>query len=100
MTKPRYNHDDRRASILEAAYRAAGELGFNQISSQRVARAAGCSEALVRYHFDQTELRRAVMALAVQKEDLAILVQGLALRHPEALKASAALRERAARTLL
>lgn len=87
MTK-RQLPKDRKASVLNAAIEHAKEIGYLQITREGVAQRAGCSSALVsNYWGTMPQLRRAVMRAAITKREFKIILQGLAVDDPQALKA-------------
>jgi len=74
--------------------------GIGAVTRRAVADRAQCSLALVSYHFGSMQgLIDAVVEQAVIREDLRVLAQGLSVKNPKALKASATLRNRAAKCL-
>lgn len=46
---------DTREELMDATYRVLTEHGFDGLTTQRVADAAGCSQSLVHYHYDTKE---------------------------------------------
>jgi AcrR family transcriptional regulator len=92
----RARHDD----ILAAALRVSVTVGYNRITRDDIALAAGCSPALVSEMFGtMTCMRRALMRAAVANAVLPVIAQGLALRDPHALRAPAELRAAAAASI-
>jgi len=92
---------DRREEILDAAVRTAAAVGFSRMTRDDIARTSGCTPGLVSARLGTMErLRNEVMRRAVREEVLAVIAEGIALRHPHALKAPDDLRKRAAATLL
>lgn len=90
----------RKEQILEAAVQRALVLGITGLRRDDVAIAACVADALVSKYFNtMTQLRRAVMRHAVHNKILPIVAQGIALRDPEALKASPELQAQALATL-
>lgn len=86
----------RLSQILTAAVRAAAKDGYQRITRETIAKAAGVSEALVTYHLGtMPELRRAVMREAVRLECLAVIAQGLTARDRHALKCPRELQQKA-----
>jgi AcrR family transcriptional regulator len=93
----RARHDD----IMAAALRVSVTVGYNRITRDDIALAAGCSPALVSEMFGTMVcMRRALMRAAVANAVLPVIAQGLALRDPHALRAPAELRAEAARAML
>ena len=92
---------DRRAEILDAALRAATAVGFMRMTRDDIARAANTSPGLVSARLGtMRKLRDAVMQHAIKREALQVIAEGVALRHPHALKAPADLQARAVRSLV
>ena len=92
----RARHDE----ILAAAVRVSITVGYNRITRDDIALAAGCSPALVSEIFGtMTCMRRAMQRAAVANHVLPVIAQGLALRDPHALRAPAELRAAAAASL-
>jgi len=91
MTKySRKAPDVRRAEILGAAVRVAAHVGYNRMTRQQIAAAAGCSAPTVQYYFTTMEaLRRAVMRHAVRSELLPVIAQGLVAGDRQAKRAPA-----------
>lgn len=93
----RARHDE----IMAAALRIACDIGYNRITREDIALAAGCSPALVSELFGtMCALRRSIARSAVANHVLPVIAQGLALRDPHALRAPAELRAVAAGSLI
>lgn len=88
--------------VLKAAMTEARDVGFQWITRDAVAKLAEVVPASVSHAFgSMIGLKRAVLREAVRIEDLAIVAQGLAEKHPIVMEeASAGLRERAARSMV
>lgn len=90
----------RAADILRAAVDTARSTGYNALTSESVAAAAGCNRALInRYFTDMAGLRVAVMEEAIRREILPIVAQGIALGDTVAVAAPLDLRARAIASL-
>lgn len=90
----------RRAEILAAALALAEQTDYRHMTRAEVAQAAGCSPALVAWHFgNMDDLRETVLFEAVERECLRVVAQGLVAVNPIAWGASASLRGRALRSL-
>lgn len=72
-SRKKLNADERRESIAIAAYSIALNLGFNHITRDSVAAAAGCATGLVSRYFPAESLRRVVFRMAIKHENLKIL---------------------------
>lgn len=100
-SRTRMSPKERRAEILAAALRVAVMTGYNRITRDDIAIAAGCSPALVSDALGtMVALRRGVMRAAVAGRVLPVIAQGLALRDPHALRAPPELRALAAASLV
>lgn len=92
--------EERNRRILDAAVTLAGERGYEKITRDDVAAAAGVATGSVNNAYGTMgELRDAVMAAAVERQLASIVAQGLAARHPAALAAPPALKDSALRSL-
>lgn len=89
--------EDRDGSILKAAVRLAEEVGFQWITREAVAKAAGVAPGTVNNAFGtMPDLKRAVLREAVTAGILSIVAQGLAERHPIVMNAPEGIRRAAA----
>lgn len=99
MTKHK-NSEDRKADILTAALDLAAVMGYQNVTRSAVADKLSISPALVNRHFTtMAQLKRDIMRAAVARPCLHVVAQGMALRDPRAMRASAELKERAANSL-
>lgn len=90
----------RKAMILAVAVNLAETVGLNGLRRDEVAKAADVANGLVsRYFNTMPQLRRAVIRSAVHTENLTLIAQALAMREPEAMKASDELKKKALATL-
>lgn len=89
-------------AVLAAGLTEARDVGFQWITRDAVAKLAKVVPASVSHAFgDMIGLKRAVLREAIRIEDLTIIAQGLAERHPIVMEeASTELRERAARSMV
>lgn len=91
---------DRRAQILAAAVTLAAKRGYQNVTRDEIAQAAGISAGLVNKYFEtMIRLRRDVMRAAVRERNLAIIAQGVAMRDRQAMKAPDELKQAALATL-
>ena len=89
--------DIRTAALLDVALRLAAANGWRSLTREAIARAAGVSTGLVSARLGtMTDLRRSVMRAAVQHGTVSVVAEGLAARHPAAMRADPALRDLAA----
>lgn len=89
-----------KTRILRCALRLARKQGYTRITRDEVAAATQCGMGTVNHHFvDMQGLRLAVIRYAIEREDLRVLAQGLALHDPAALAAPEALRIAALKSL-
>lgn len=92
---------NRTRAVLDAAIALAERTGMQAVTRPRVAAESGLSVGTVSNAFGTMDaLRDAVLSAAVERELVAIVAQGLAARHPIALNAPPALRQRALETLV
>lgn len=90
----------RRTQILDAALKLAQAEGFGIVSRDKIAKVLECAPGTVSHHFGtMTQFRRALMRHAIEKENLAVLAQGLAAKNEHAQKAPAGLKKRALASL-
>lgn len=92
-TRTRMTRRARHDEIMAAALRIACDLGYNRVTRDDIALAAGCTPALVSELFGtMVATRRSILRAAVANHVLPVIAQGLALRDPHALRAPAELR--------
>jgi AcrR family transcriptional regulator len=84
----------RREEILSAAIDLAIRIGYQNITRDAVANAANTSCALVTTYFPMVELKNAVMKMAIEKEILPIIAQGLSLGDTQAQGITPELKQR------
>jgi AcrR family transcriptional regulator len=78
---------DRKAQILNAAVQLALEIGYQSITREAVAQSVRVANSLIsNYFISMSDLKRAVMIEAINKEILQIIAQGLAIRDPVAVR--------------
>jgi len=89
--------EDRDNRILKAAVELAAEVGYQWITREAVAKAAGVAPGTINNVFGtMPDLKRAVLKEAVDRGILSIVAQGLGDRHqivmdaPDDVKAAAA----------
>jgi len=100
MTRLRLNPDVRASQILAAALTVAAKKGYQHMTRDEIAAAAGASPAAINQRFStMTELKRAVMRAAVSQRVVAVVAQGLADGNPYARKAPDDLKKLAAASL-
>lgn len=88
--------ENRDARILEAAIEAAKVEGYQWITRDRVAEAAGVSPGTVNTAYGtMPDLKRAVLRAAVERGIWEIVAQGLADRHPIIMDAPPEIRSNA-----
>ena len=87
--------------ILQAAIEVAAETSYKYMTRKDVAARAEVTEPLVSFYFkSMDELRRQVMARAIETPTLIILAHGVINRDTQALAAPKALRTKALRLLV
>lgn len=95
------NTDRMKATILSTAMQLANLHGLNNVTRNMIADRAEIATGSVSYHFkDMKKLRAAMVERAIETENLKILGQAIAIKHPLALKAPDELRQRAALALV
>jgi len=100
IERQRLTPEDRSSSILAAAVKLALRSGYQSLTRDNVADAAGTSVGLIyKYFAGMDALRDAVMAEAVANRHVSIIAQGLAAGNPIAVRAPGELRREAANTL-
>ena len=93
--------EKRKEDVLAAALPLAEEHGYNNVTRNQIAQAAGVSGSSIHYYFGTIgQLRRDLMRHAVKEESLAVIAQGLTAGDPQAQKAPEELRRRALDSLL
>jgi len=87
----------RKEHILNAAIKVATEKGYNKITRDDVAEAAGVSMGLITHYFEtMNQLKRDIMRTAIKRGIPEIVAQGLTNKDRHALKASKELKTQAA----
>jgi len=82
-----------RDRILNSAILLAKQYGWRNLKRDSVAREAGCATGSVNHYYDTMDaLRTEVMRIAVERRIAPIVLEGLAAKHPEALRADHDLR--------
>jgi AcrR family transcriptional regulator len=93
-------NNETRDRILSAAMQVANLKGYKNVTRNDVAVKADAAVGLVNYYFgEMRKLQTEMVKRAIETENLKIVGQALANRHPLAVKAPEALRIRAARVL-
>ena len=91
------NSEARTESLLDAAVKLAQKVGWDNLTRDGIATAAGVSFALVTLRLGQkNELMRNVMRRAIKRQSLPVIAQGLSRKDKTAAKASPDLKQRAA----
>ena len=67
-----------REQILEAAYRALVKIGYERITTRRIAEEAGCNVAALHYYFGDKETLLTEAVRAIQQEDSARIRSSIA----------------------
>jgi len=96
MTNKRLPPKERTELLLDVALKLAAKHGLAKITRSQIAEDAGVSAALVTERLGtMVDLRRSVMRRAVKTETLPVILQGIMVKDPYAMKAPAELRQRA-----
>lgn len=89
-----------RQTIVDAAIKLAEKSGFRKVKRESLATKLGIATGTINYHFGtMAKLQDAIVREAIITSNATVLGQALAERHPLALKAPAALRTLAAKSL-
>lgn len=99
MAKTRMAPADRKEQLLQVAITLAEKHGYNKINRLMIVKELGgdITDGLVSRYFGQRHsLRQAVLFAGIERGNLTILAQGLALGDSHARKAPADLRKAAA----
>lgn len=91
---------DRKASILQIALALSEKHHYTTVTRNDISNKGGFAPTLVQYHFGtMNQLRRDIMRLAIQTENLVVIAQGLACKDKHAQKAAPELKEKAVKHL-
>lgn len=83
----------RSASLLHAAAELAKKHGYQNVTREQIAKAAGVSEALVSHHLGtMPNMRRALVRHAIANNILIVIGQAIAARDPHVRKVDAKLK--------
>lgn len=83
-------------ALLSAALKLAATKGYNRITRDEIAQAAGVSPALVSARLGTMDaMRRSVMRAAIRERVLPVVAQGIVARDKHALAADVELRRQA-----
>lgn len=89
-----------KEKLLSTAMQLANLHGFSNVTRDGIANKAEVACGLVTYYFKgMNKMRAAMVERAIETENLKVLGQAIAARHPLALNAPEALRVRAVRSL-
>jgi len=90
----------KKEDLLSAALDCARDLGYQNMTRDDVAGYADCAPSLIHYYFETMEgLRKEVMYSAIEKEDVYVLLQGLVVKNPTAIRAPQPLIDEALQTV-
>lgn len=99
--RQRINPEVRKKQLLEVALKLAEEIGYQNLTQYTIATAAKVSPKLAIHYFStMTQLKRAVIRAAIEREIIPIIAQGIGAQDIHAHKAPDALKEKAAQYLL
>lgn len=99
MAKNRMAPADRKAQLLDVAIQIAERVGYNKLNRLMIVKELGgeITDGLVSRYFGQRHsLRQAVLYAGIERGNLTILAQGLALGDTYARQAPASMRKAAA----
>lgn len=97
MKKPRRREQPivRKEEILNAAIDLASKIGYQSITRKKVAENADISLALINQYFStMTQLKKAVMKTAIEREIVTIIAQGISLGDTQTKTIKKELREK------
>lgn len=83
--KSRLNPNLRADHIILSGLSLAEQIGFSNLTRDKVAEAAGVTGGLVGTYFPFSDLKHKVMLEAVERRSVKVLAEGMALDHPAAL---------------
>lgn len=91
----------RKEQILNATIELAISIGYKNITRLAIANSLNINESLVSHYFGtMKELKTKILRVAIRKEILSIIAQGIVAEDPLALKAPEALKQRALQELM
>lgn len=97
----RMNPKDRKRQLINCGLKLAEDVGYKNVTMAALTESAGVTRTLYHRYFTTVgQFRVDVMRAAVKQKNLRVIAQGLIAQDPQALKASAELREQAAATLV
>ncbi len=101
MSNERITTHLRKAEVLAVALQLAEELGYTNITRDKLALRANISTGLVsRYFGTMAQLRRSIMRAAVAQKNLSVIAQGLTLKDPTALKVTDEIKQQTIQQIL
>jgi AcrR family transcriptional regulator len=101
MKRQRLSSEIRKKQILDIALKLAEEIGYQNVSQATIAAAAKISPKLTIWHFGtMTQLKRAIMRAAIEREIIPIIAQGIGAQDVHAHKAPDELKQRATEYLI
>ena len=78
-----------KETILTSALELANEIGYTQITREKLARRSGVSDGQISQLFGtMIKLRRAIVSAAIARNDLTVIAQGVVANEPKALACS------------
>ena len=86
----------RKEQVLAAALTLAEEVGYQQVSREKIASRLGISGPAIQYHFKTMgQLLTDVARAAIKQENLQVIAQLIGAKHPRVEKLDPALRRAA-----
>lgn len=96
--RKRLLNEERKAMMLKVAMNLSTEIGYTNITSRVIAERSGVRVGLLFYYFETMEnLRKLIMRTAIEQEVLNIILQGICISDPIAMRAPPELKEKARR---
>ena len=100
MQAKRKPANERREEVLNVALQLAIEVGYTQVTRERISSVIGITKQAIQHHIgSMDELRTDMMREAIARECLPVIAQGMALRDPLVHSASSDLLGRARQAL-
>lgn len=74
-------------TIVAGALKVAEDCGYQHLTRDKIAEAAGVSMGLVTYYFSMKEIREKIVKWAIQRKNVKVLAQAMLARDPAAKRA-------------
>lgn len=95
MKRSRLSAEDRKKQILACALKVSETIGYKNINRYHVSEKINVSDALITNYFKtMANLRKQILKLAVEEENLIVLAQAIVFKDAKMLKISKILKQR------